>query len=184
MQRERSPQNQAATVGGIVLIGLGLLFLAQQALGIDVGHYGWPIFIILPGMALLAGFALGPRSAAGLAIPGCIVTTVGLILAVQNTFELWATWAYAWALIPASVGLGTRLMGERLDQPRAIERGTQMLEGGLLGFLVFAAFFEFVLNLSHFLGGQLRATVGPALLILAGIYLLMRRRPGPTSSPR
>jgi hypothetical protein len=174
---ERSPSNQAATVGGVVLVGIGLVFLAQQSLGIDVGQYGWPLFVILPGLGCLAGYALGPRTAAGLAIPGCVVTTIGLILAVQNTFDLWQTWAYAWALIPAASGLGVRLMGERIGQPRAIENGTRMLEGALLAFVVFAAFFELVLNLSNFTGGALRGTVGPAVLILVGIYLLMRRRP-------
>jgi hypothetical protein len=132
---------------------------------------------------MLVAYALGPRSAAGLAIPGCVVTTIGLILAVQNTFEVWQTWAYAWALIPASVGLGLRLQSEQLGQPRAMEAGTRLLEGSLVAFVVFAAFFEFVLNLSHFGNGVLRTTVGPALLILAGIYLLMRRRPGPSQPP-
>ena len=183
---ERSPrsgQDNIATVGGVVLVGLGLLFLVQQALGVDIGHFGWPLFVILPGLALLVAFAVGPRTAAGLAIPGCVITTVGLILAVDNTFDTWQTWAYAWALIPASVGLGLRLQSERLDQPRAMEAGTRMLEGFLLAFVVLAVFFELILNLSHVASGALRTFVGPALLILAGIYLLMRRRPSTTSPP-
>jgi hypothetical protein len=101
---------------------------------------------------------------------------VGLILAVQNTFGLWQSWAYAWALIPASVGLGLRLMGERLGQPKAVATGTMMLEGFLLAFVVCAALFELILDLSHFGGGALRGTIGPAILILAGVYLLLRRR--------
>jgi hypothetical protein len=79
----------------VVLVGLGVLFLFQQAVGVEIGQYAWPLFVIFPGLAFLAAFALGPRSAAGLAIPGCVVTTVGLILAVQNTFNVWETWAYA-----------------------------------------------------------------------------------------
>jgi len=40
-------------------------------------------------------------------IPGSIITIAGLVLAVQNTFDLFATWAYAWALVaPGGVGLG------------------------------------------------------------------------------
>jgi hypothetical protein len=178
---ERSPANQAATVGGVVLVGIGILFLIQQTLGIDVGYYGWPLFVILPGLGFLAAFALGPRQAAGLAIPGCVITTIGLILAIQNTLDVWQTWAYAWALIPAAAGLGLRLQGERLQQLRIIEAGTRALEGGILTFVVFAAFFELILNLSHVGGGVLRGTIGPAVLILVGIYLLMRRRPSPAS---
>jgi hypothetical protein len=179
---ERSPSsNQAATVGGLVLVGLGLVFLAQQALGFDLGHFGWPLVVMLPGVAMLAAFALGPRGAGGLAVPGCVVTTVGLILAVQNTFGVWQTWAYAWGLVVAAVGAGLRLQGERLDQPRLMATGLRLLEGGLLGFLVFAVFFEFVLDLSHLAGGTLKSVVGPAVLILAGLYLLFRRRARPVS---
>ncbi len=175
MQR-RGP-DQAATVGGVVLVGLGVLFLVQQSLGVDIGRFAWPLFILLPGFALLIGFAVGPRSAAGLAIPGCVVTMIGLILAIQNTFGLWQTWAYAWTLIPAAVGLGLRLQSERLDQPRAMHVGTRMFEASLLAFVVLFVFFELILNLSNFTSGVLRTMVGPAVLILAGIYLLVRRRP-------
>jgi cell wall-active antibiotic response 4TMS protein YvqF len=174
---QRRQPDQAATIGGVVLVGLGVLFLIQQVLGIDIGRFGWPLFVILPGLGMLAACALAPRSAAGLAIPGCVVTTIGLILAIQNTFDLWQTWAYAWALIPAAVGLGLRLQSEQLNQPRAMAVGTRMFEISLLAFVVFAVFFEFFLDLSHFANGVMRSTVGPALLILAGIYLLMRRRP-------
>jgi hypothetical protein len=183
---ERRGPDQAAMIGGVVLVGLGVLFLGQQALGIDIGRFAWPIFVLLPGFALLIAFAVGPRSAAGLAIPGCVITTIGLILAIQNTFDLWQTWAYAWALIPASVGLGLRLQSERLGQPRAMQTGTRMFEGSLLVFVVLFVFFELILNLSHFTSGALRTLVGPAILILAGIYLLLRRRPReaqPTRSP-
>ena len=178
---ERAPSNLAATIGGIVLVGLGIVFLLQQAIGFDVGHFGWPLFVILPGLALLAAYALGPRTAAGLAVPGCVVTTIGLMLAIQNTFNLWETWAYAWTLIPTAVGIGLTLQGERLSQPRVIRTGIYMVESGLLGFVVFATFFELILDLSHFGIGPLRGTLGPAVLILAGLYLLLRRRPRPVS---
>jgi hypothetical protein len=178
---ERAPSNQAATIGGIVLVGLGIVFLLQQAIGFDIGHFGWPLFVILPGLALLAAFALGPRGASGLAVPGCVVTTIGLMLAIQNTFNMWETWAYAWTLIPTAVGIGLTLQGHRLGQPRVVRTGIYMVEGGLLGFVVFATFFELILDLSHFGLSQLRGTLGPAVLILAGLYLLLRRRERPVS---
>jgi hypothetical protein len=180
---ERRGPDQAATIGGVVLVGIGLLFLFEQELGVDIGHFGWPLFVILPGLGMLIAFALRPRAAAGLAIPGCVVTTIGLILGVQNTFNLWATWAYAWALIPASVGLGLRLQSEQLGQPKAMAVGTRMFEGFLLVFVVFAIFFELILDLSHFASGMVRTTIGPVLLVLAGIYLLMRRHPTESREP-
>jgi hypothetical protein len=168
----------------VVLVGLGLLFLVQQGLGIDIGRFGWPLFVILPGLGMLVAFAFAPRSAAGLAIPGCVVTTIGLILAVQNTFNLWQTWAYAWTLIPAAVGIGLRLQSEQLGQPRAMQVGMRMFESSLLGFLMFLVLFEFVLDLSHFANGVLRSMLGPALLILAGVYLLVRWRPRASTEVR
>jgi hypothetical protein len=181
-ERERSSDiDQAARVGGIVLVGLGVLFLVQQVFGLDVGKYGWPLFIILPGLAILAGFVLGGRGSAGLAVPGCVVTTVGLMLAVQNTLAVWQTWSYAWALIPAAVGLGLRLQGERLEQTKLIQRGTRLLEGGLLAFVVFAVFFELILDISHLGANAARSILGPAVLILAGLYLLLRREARSTS---
>jgi hypothetical protein len=176
-RRSSAGYGAATTVGGAVLVGLGLLLFVQQAFGFDFGHYGWPLFILLPGLALLGGFAVGGRGAAGLAIPGCVVTMVGLLLAIQNTFDIWQTWAYAWGLIVAAVGLGLRLMGERLGQPRPVVVGTYLLEGGVFAFVVFAVFFELILGLSSVGAGALRGTFGPALLILAGLYLLLRRHP-------
>jgi hypothetical protein len=59
--------------------------------------------------------------------------------------------------------------------------GRRLLEGGLLAFIVFAVFFEFILDLSHIGGGVPRTVIGPAVLILAGLYLLFRRRSQPAS---
>jgi hypothetical protein len=80
-------------------------------------------------------------------------------------------------LIITAVGLGLTLQSERLGQPRAARSGVVMFELGLLGFVVFATLFELILDISHFGLGPLRGTLGPAVLILAGLYLLLRRRP-------
>ena len=165
----------AATAIGLVLVGLGIVLLAQQVVGFDLGKYGWPALIVLPGLALLAVFALGGRGAGGLAVPGCVVTTVGLLLAVMNAFNLWQTWAYAWGLVVASVGLGLILQGERLDQQRTVDVGVRLLEGGVLAFVVLGVFFELVLDLSHVGGGTLRGVAGPLILILVGLFVLVRR---------
>jgi hypothetical protein len=132
--------------------------------------------VVAAGVALFVGMVLGGKGAAGLAIPASITTMTGLILLFQNTFNAWQTWAYAWALIvPTATGLGTWLMGWWADQPRAREAGRRMAEGGLVLFLVFAGFFELVLNLSGLLSSGLGGTAVAVILILAGLYLLARR---------
>src|SRR3989304_1989122 len=91
---------------GILLIGMGIVFLIGQFLRFDVWHYIWPFFILAAGGAFFAGMLAGGRSAGGLAVPGSIIVTVGLILLIQNVFDIWGTWAYAWGLIIAGVGGG------------------------------------------------------------------------------
>jgi hypothetical protein len=90
--------NLVRLVVGIGLILLGILFLVGRYVGarfdIDLGHYAWPFFIIIPGLFLfLFSFALEPRAGIIPAVFGGMIATVGTILLVQNTFDLFASWA-------------------------------------------------------------------------------------------
>ena len=79
---------------GVLLIVLGGLFLASEQFNVDWDRYGWPVFVIVPGLVLLVlGLAIPGEAGLGLAIPGGIVTTVGLILAFQNSTDTYASWA-------------------------------------------------------------------------------------------
>jgi hypothetical protein len=42
-------------VVGVVLIGLGLLFLADRVVGVDLAEAGWPLFVIVPGSCCSGG---------------------------------------------------------------------------------------------------------------------------------
>lgn len=88
---------------------LGGLFLLGQVVhfGRVIGAWGQPFFVMLPGIALLVLDFAGGKSAAGLAIPGSIVTTADLILFVQNPGDHSESWAYAWRLIDRRSGAGT-----------------------------------------------------------------------------
>ena len=158
---------------GAILIVLGLLFLAEQVLDIDLGRYGWPLFVIVPGVLLfVAGLAAPPREGSGLAVAGSITTTVGLVLAFQNVTGLWATWAYAWALVgPAATGFGMALYGLLRGQPDLVRDGTRALGTGLALFVAFGLFFEGVIGLSGdaFLVGS---DYLPIVLIALGVAAL------------
>ena len=93
---------------GVVLVAVGVLALLGRLLSIDILGLGWPLFVLLPGILLFAaGLVVGGRAGLGLAIPGGIVSMVGVVLSIQAATGLWATWAYAWALVaPGGVGLG------------------------------------------------------------------------------
>jgi hypothetical protein len=179
------PRRGSAVVG-TVLIVLGGLFLAEQALGAQIGRYGWPLFVIIPGLAILgASLVSGGRDASGLAVAGGIVTTVGLILLVQNATGLWATWAYAWALVgPGGTGLGLLLFGLVRRRPDSVSSGLRSLGAGLGLFAVFGLFFEGVIGLSgepFLLGSDILPV---ALIVLGGVFLglgVFRGRSGGTA---
>lgn len=163
-------------VAGIILIGLGVVFLLEQVLNLDIWRYVWPLLILISGLICFAAMIVGGKGAGRLAIPGSILTMLGLLLLYQNAFDLFQTWAYAWALIfPTSIGIGHLIEGWWSNIPEVRERGLREFRSGLILFLIFAAFFELVLNLSGFFFGDLSRYTFPVLLILLGLLLLIGR---------
>lgn len=167
-------QSSSGAVLGVILVIAGIVFLASRYLPVDLGAFGWPVFVILSGVALLA-VGITTRSMAGLTVPGSIVTVVGLILAVQNTFALWATWSYAWALVfPGAVGLGIATMGIATGNQAEVRRGSRMALTGIALFAIFGMFFEGVLKISGFELGSVTTWVLPLLAIAVGVVFLVR----------
>jgi hypothetical protein len=142
--------SRAGIVAGIVLVVVGGLFLLGRVASLTLGADAWPLWIIVPGVAMLtASFATRTRAGLGLAIPGTIVTIVGLILWVQASNGLYATWAYAWALVaPTGPGLAMLVYGLFLRDRGLAAEGLRTTMVGLALFLGFAMFFEGVLGLS------------------------------------
>lgn len=167
-----SPDRSGVVVGGILIV-LGAIFLAERAFGINIGRFGWPLFVIVPGILLMAAsLAISGREGSGLAVAGAITTVVGAILAVQNATGLWATWAYAWALVgPGGTGIGLIYFGLLKGYPDLVSIGVRSLGTSLALFAAFGLFFEGVIGLSGepFLVGSDLLPVG---LIGLGVILL------------
>lgn len=177
MSVDGSPREDGRNTGlGIVLIGLGAVFLAGQIVGFEVGRYGWPFIVIAAGaLALVLGIS-GVDPSRGLVYPGIIGMTVGGILLYQNTYDHWESWAYAWALIPASVGLARALHASLTGEGRRDVRGGLSMAGWFAAFFVVGfAFFEGVLNISGRGYGGLAQYAVPLLLIAAGLWMLVGR---------
>lgn len=170
--------NIIRTLVGAGLILLGILFLIGRYVGtlfnFDFGHYTWPFYIVIMGLLLfLASFAVEQRAALTLAIFGGMVATTGAILLFQNTFDLYATWAYAWALVaPTSIGLAKLVYGGLRGLGDQARSGLSMTGIGLAIFVIGAFFFELVIGLSGFRFGA-AWLCWPALLIGLGIALLL-----------
>jgi hypothetical protein len=169
MARGRST---AGLVGGIILIGLGALFLATRVFGEDIFQPLYPFLVLGVGSLFFLGMLWGGPEAAKLAIPGSIISMVGLILLAQNTFGRYETWSYAWTLIILSVGLGKLIAGWWGHDGQSYEQGTRIALLGAVLFLVFGGFFELVVGFSDFgTNGQLVWAGG---LILLGFFLVVR----------
>lgn len=173
---EESEKRGQAKVGlgvGVVLIVVGILLLLGQLLGVHLGQYFWPFFVIVPGVVLFViALSAGAQAGEGLSIVGGIVTMVGLVLLYQNTFNHFESWAYAWALVgPTSVGLSQMIYGSAKGRDDLVTSGKRVAAVGITIFLVAAAFFELVIGLSGFGLGRYGWAV---LLIILGVFFLLR----------
>jgi hypothetical protein len=173
--RRRWLGGEAALGGLLVLLGIGVLL--GQVLELELGGVGWPFFVILPGLGLLGlGLATTSRLGEVLATVGGVVTMAGVVLGVQNATDRFDTWAYAWALVfLAGAGVGRWLLGVVRGRGELAASGGWLMAAGLVGFLVFALFFEVVVGLSGHRSGAAGRYVLAAVLMLAGLVLVGRR---------
>lgn len=155
-------------VGGIILILAGALFLVMQLnpglrLPLNI-VITWPMIVVGVGVFLLLFGIL--VNAPGMAVPACIVGGIGGILYYQNLTGDWASWAYAWTLIPGLAGVGSILSGLLGGNFRQSLR-----DGGgliIISVIMFAIF-------SSFMGGpKFLGVYWPVLIILLGLWLLIR----------
>lgn len=166
-------RNTGSLIAGTALILLGGLFLLNQYLQVSIWQFLWPLFVLLPGVGMLAAMYRGGKQSAGLAIPASVVTTVGLILLFQSITNHWESWAYAWSLIfPTAVGLGMVIYGIRADDEGTRQRGKGMLRAGVILFVILGVFFETIFAAGGSMFGRI---FWPAAIILLGLYLVFRR---------
>ncbi len=152
---------------GIGLIVLGLIFLLGPWL--NLAAFGWPFFVIVPGVVLLFLAFTRTIGNGALAVPGSIVTATGLILLVLNLMQRMDAWAYAWGLIMAAAGVGTYLHGTISKNDKLKKTGQRSAIAGLLLFVGFGLIFE--LFIYGKMGSVLRWLV-PVLFIAAGALLI------------
>jgi hypothetical protein len=166
-------RNTASALIGLILIGLGIIFLAGQFINIQISSFLWPFAVIAFGGVFFLGMLAGGPSAGGLAIPGSIIGMTGLILLVQNTFGHWEGWSYDWTLILVSIGIGLVINGYWSHREHSRQAGWRLIRLGTLFFLIFGAFFELVIG---FGATSLASRIfWPLAIIAAGAYLFVSR---------
>jgi hypothetical protein len=153
---------------GLILLLVGGFFLAAQFvpqlkdfIRID---YAWPLWVVGVGLFFLV-MAVAVRTP-GLAVPASIIAGIGGILYYQNATGDWASWAYAWALIPGFVGVGVMIMN--FLEGRFLRGLSEGLVPILVSLILFGVF-------GSFLGGRREFNqLWPLLLIGLGLLIMLR----------
>jgi hypothetical protein len=165
--------SRGALIGGVLLIGLGLLFLLAQFFDFNAWRFLWPLAVLGFGALFFAGMVAGGKSSAGLAIPGSIIIMIGLLLLYQNFTSHWSSWSYGWTFIIVAIGIGLFIMGLWEGNEQRRREGLRVAGVGFILFVVFGAFFELG---GWFFGDRSAGQfVFPVLLIGVGLYLLVTR---------
>lgn len=157
---------RSALVGGVILILLGVLFLAGQFVSNLWSSWvglSWPLTIVAVGVLLLIIGLVA--NAPGMAVPACVVGGIGLLLFWQNQTGNWESWAYAWALIPGFVGVGTIVASLWEGKWSGVRGGLWLILISAIMFAVFGSLF------GGLFGGEL-GFIGkwwPLALILLGV---------------
>jgi hypothetical protein len=166
MQTNRS--NAGALVGGALLIAFGLLALAGQVFRNVNWGFLWPFTIIGFGALFFVLMFAGGKQAAAFAIPGSIISGIGLVLLFQNIANHWESMSYFWTLIIMFVGAGIYIMGLYSEDIKQKQSGLGVMKVGFILFIIFGAFFEMIFS-------SFGNIVFPVLLILLGAYLVLSR---------
>ncbi len=172
-------RNAPLIVYGVFLVALGILLFAFQLWDINLVSFGWPLFVIIPGLFFFVGMLAGGKQAGlgYLAVPGSIITTVGALLAYQNITGDWQSWSYMWAFAaPGAVGLGLIIAGTREGEPGVRRTGAWLLGLGLLFALVGEWIFVRILGVGGAGFGPAVESVLPVGLVLAGLFVVFGGR--------
>ena len=156
-----------------VVIGVGVALLVANLFGVHLMGIFWPGFILVPGLLLLwpayNSTADEQSQFSFLAIPGAIITAVGLLLFVMNITNHFEAWAYSWTLVWAAAAGGWMYM-KRFDLEDSIhDTGYKFVRVMIFMFMGLAILFELVI-FGNF------APIFPVLLIGYGLYLVYKNR--------
>ncbi len=159
-------KRRSSIAGGLVLILLGLAFLVPQLFP-QLREWlsprnAWPLIIVAVGAVMF--FVALITWTPGMVVGACVLGGIGGLLYWQNATGNWASWAYAWTLIPGFAGVGTFLMyAMQGEWGNAFRRGGWSIVISAVLFCVFAAF----LGGPNYLGAY-----WPLLLIALGVIML------------
>lgn len=171
-----SPSIKTMNPASGLMITTGLLLLLGWAAGWDMsfGHSLWQLFIIVPGIIVISLGCTEKTIGKALVPFGMMITVTGCLLAYQDWADHYQSWAYVWILSgPFAFAKGLALYGVIHSDIAALRNGRKMMLASSTLFVIFAAVFELVLNISGF-GITVDVPWGlvlPIILIGSGIFV-------------
>jgi DNA-binding CsgD family transcriptional regulator len=178
---------------GLLLVGGGISLLALNFILGQTITITLPLAIIVLGMAffvLVSIFIENWRWAATFYIPGSILVALGLILLLNSVTGDYQSWAYAWLLIVAGIGLGVVLSGDILGWGQLVKLiGAGMIGLGIIFFALFGAiaggpFIQVMAAILLALGGLALFWLKPETLLTAPVFRRLRRTDVLSASPQ
>jgi hypothetical protein len=167
---EQGADTRGRIIGGLVMIAIGAFLLIANNFFWPVMSDFWPFIIVAIGIAFFGVMVARGPAGGGLAIPGSILSLLGITLFLQNLNQTWANMAFTWPLfVFGGIGIGLLInswWSDRLELKRA---GYTMLVMALVFFTAFGTFF------SRLLGSNNTLAVFGVLLIIAGALTLVLR---------
>ncbi len=153
------------TITSFILIGIGVLLFTLNILLDGALNIALPlVFLVLAGIFFIVTFATREKWkwASLLFIPGALLAAFGVIFLLNVVTNDWKSWAYAWLLLVAGIGVGMGLASRAQPwHPWVARTGWGLALGGITFFCVFGAI----------AGGLFIQIMAPILLVIAGVSL-------------
>jgi hypothetical protein len=163
---------------GLVLIGIGVLYLAGRWSRLLPGELLWPVILLISALACWALFAAGGANAGPLAVAASLLSAIGLVSLYEILTGDGSTWSYSWALVIAALGAGLALNGKRTGQPALRRAGSALFHQGIFLFILFGLLSSLLWNdpqRGYGLFGLLATVYGLYLLVRRSVLLLSRK---------
>jgi hypothetical protein len=152
-----------------LLVGLGVVLLGVSFWRGGTANVALPLVFLMLGVFFYILVVILARTWAWsplLYIPGSILLALGMIFLLNVITNDWQSWAYAWLLLVAGIGLGLVLVNGQLKLRREVTLvGWGLIIGGLTLFALFGAI----------AGGLFIQIMAPILLVLGGFLLYKAR---------
>lgn len=161
--------SQVSRITSLILLGCAVILVLLQIF-LDIDLTLPTIFLVIGTGLFIAGVAYSPRWTwtAYLFIPACIFLVLGIIFLFNVLTGDWKSWAYAWLLGIAGLGLGASLTGKTAGWCNELKSlALVLIAVGIAGFGLFGAI----------AGGPFLTVMVPVLLVTAAalVYLVPPR---------